>query len=236
MNRTNSFLLVFLAACCLAGGLAAGIAARSTAAATPTAAELSAAAAAGTAQRWERETAGTIFPATVPYTTDLLTQESATRLGISAATGCGPALDHTLTALAARYGCQAGLRATYADQLQGTVYTAGVLAFRTGLAAADFFRNLPQSPFPATGLRTLPLPGTAAALFTDPARQLTTGQQHGPYVVLVVAGYTDGRAAAATAEQRASVFAAANPLASALSAPLGDPAGVNCHDAAQWSC
>jgi hypothetical protein len=234
MDKFHSIMLGAVAVCCLAGAFVAASAARTALTPTPTAAELSAASATASGQRWERETAGAMFPASVPYTSDVLTQEAATRLGISPGPDCATAVDHTLAALTARYHCQAGLRASYADQLQGTVYTVGVLAFPSRPAASAFYSRLQLAGTPASGLRALP--GTAAALFTDQARQFSTGQQAGSYVVLVVAGYPDGRAAAATGERRDSVFAAAVPLAAAVAAPLASAVNVDCHDQAEWSC
>jgi hypothetical protein len=235
MDKFHSFLLGAAAVCCLAGAVVASSAARTALTPTPTAAELNAASATASVRRWERETAGAMFPASVPYTSDVLTQETATRLGIAPGPDCATAVDHTLAALTARYHCQAGLRASYADQPQGTIYTVGVLAFPSTPAASAFYSEL-QRPSRATALRALPLPGTAAALFTDPARQFSTEQQAGSYVVLVVAGYPDGRSAAATGERRDSVFAAAVPLAAAVAAPLGVTENVDCHDTAEWSC
>jgi len=50
----------------------------------PTALEISAAAATGVAQRWEREPAGQLFPASIAYTTSLNTTETASRVGARA--------------------------------------------------------------------------------------------------------------------------------------------------------
>lgn len=203
---------------------------------TPQAGELTTAAANGLVQRWERVTAGTLFPARVGYTSDLLNQENATRLGIAPASACSVALDPTLSGLAARYGCRVVLRASYADGLDGTVYTVGVLAFPSPSAAGTFYARMPAARFPAAGLRTLALPGTASARFTSAARQSSLARQTGPYVVLVVAGYADGRAAAATGERRAPVFAPAAQLAGAVVAPLAAPSVVNCKDTTEWAC
>jgi len=201
----------------------------------PTPAELSAAAAVGLTQRWERLPVGRIFPATVGYSTNLSTNETARRLGISPSDACPASVDGTLTELASRFGCRAGVRASYADELQGAVYTLGVLAFPSPASAASFFTKMPESSYPATGLRALALPGTAAARFGDAARQAAKTVLTGPYVVLVVGGYADGRAAAATGERRDSVFTAAAQLAGAVVAELGRPQTVNC-GSPEWSC
>lgn len=202
----------------------------------PRTSELDAAAALGLAQRWERVSAGTIFPARIGYSTNLFTQEAAIRVGIAPASSCAAAVDQTLTALAARYRCDAALRASYIDGLDGVVYTVGVLAFPTAADSRYFYRGLPPSGFPATGLHALALPGTAAARFDDAARQASVAQRTGPYVVLTVAGYADGRAASATGERRSSDFAPASQLAGAVTAPLSAPEVVNCKATSEWSC
>jgi subtilisin family serine protease len=201
----------------------------------PTRAELSEAAAAAVAQRWERMPAGQIFPATIGYTTDLMTQENASRLGIDQGDTCGGAVDGTLGHLAGRDGCVAGLRADYTDQLLGSVYTLGVLAFPSVATAADFFARIPLDVYPATGLRAFAVPGTPAALFGDAARQVSAAQLAGPYVVLAVAGYSDGRPANAADERRDSVFGPASQLVAAVAAPLARPLTVRCNTG-QWAC
>lgn len=201
----------------------------------PTAAELSAAAAAAVAGRWRTWPAGRIFPAGLGYSTDLLTQETARRIGVSPGTACVAAVDRALDRLAARAGCRAALRATYLDQLQGVVYTVGVLAFADRPRAAAFVRGLPRNPPRVIGLRAQAFPGTGAAAFDDAARQVATARQDGPYVVLTVAGYADGRPAAVTAKPRTSVFAPAAQLAAAIIGPLTVPAEVSCRGP-EWSC
>jgi len=202
----------------------------------PRAGELTAAAALGLAQRWERVSAGAIFPARIGYSTSLLTQETATRLGIGPASSCAAAVDQTLAALAIGYGCHGAARASYVDGLGGVVYTVGVLAFPTPAASRSFYHRLPPSAFPATGLRAFGVPGTAAARFDDAARQASAAQRTGPYVVLVVAGYADGRAASATGERRPPAFAPASQLAGAVTAPLSAPEVVDCRVKTEWSC
>ena len=203
--------------------------------APPTSAELSAAAATGIAQRWERMPAGAIFPATIGYTSDLSTKETASRVGIDPADGCASALDGTLRALALRDGCVAAVRADYTDQLRGSVYTIGVLAFPGAARAAAFYARLPPRAYPATGLRAFAVPGTPAALFHDTARQASAAKRAGPYVVLAVAGYSDGRPATAAEEPRNSVFDPASQLVSAVAAPLAMPLTVRC-GTAEWAC
>jgi hypothetical protein len=194
----------------------------------PTAAELAVAAKTALAQRWERLPAGQIFPATIKYSSDQLTNETATRLGIGPALPCGQALDVTLQGAARAAGCVGALRASYADELGGTVYTVGVVAFPDVAAAHQFAGAVPLDKYPATGLRALALPGTAAALFTDQARQSAAVQVTGPYVVLAVAGYADGRPASTATEPRDSPFLPASQLATAVASPLSVPQRASC--------
>lgn len=212
-----------------------GIKAQSLATRRPTSAELTAAGAAGVAQRWEREPASALFPASFKYTTDLQTSENARRLAIGSGRDCAAAVDDTLSRLAAQYGCAAGLRATYTDALSGTVYTVGVLGFRDATHAAGFYNKVPVDPFPATGLHALAVAGTAAARFTDADRQASAAQLAGPYVVLAIGGYADGRPAAAPDERRDAVFDPAGDLVAAVAKPLAKPVPVRCGDA-EWSC
>ncbi len=201
----------------------------------PTPAELSAAAAAGVAQRWERVHAGQIFPAAIRYTTDLRTKETAPRVGIDSRAACAQAVGGTLLRQAERDGCVAGLRADYTDQLAGSVYTLGVLAFPSTAMASAFYATVPLASYPAAGLRALAIPGTPAALFDDAARQASAAQLAGPYVVLAVAGYADGRAADTDGERRDSVFDPASQLVSAIAAPLARPVTVRC-GTTEWAC
>ena len=78
----------------------------------------------------------------------------------------------------------------------------------------------------------LGLPPATAAV---PARQAWAVRQAGPYVLVTVAGYTDGRSAAATGERRLSVFAPAGQLAQDILTPLARPAKVDCASRA-WAC
>ena len=196
---------------------------------------VAAAARAGIAQRWERLTLGTIFPTPVGYTSAQRTTETATRLGIGAGTSCAEALDATVRSAAQRFGCLAAMRASYADELDGTVFTVGVVVFPGHGAAIEFAARVPRSGYPAPGLHALTLPGTAAALFTDSARQLSAVQVSGPYVVLAVAGYADGRPASQAAEPRRPVFGPMGRIVSAVVGPLAAPEQVRCGDP-EWTC
>jgi hypothetical protein len=224
-----------IAACCLVVAVVAGTAAHAELTSKPTSADLAAAAAQAMSDRWRSWPAGRIFPSELGYSTNLLTQETARRLGISPSVTCAAGIDASLGRLARRDGCRAALRATYVDELQGVVYTIGVLAFGSARHAAAFARGLPQGQASIASVRADAFGGTASAAFDDAARQVATMRQQGPYVVLTVAGYADGRPAAATGERRDAVFAPAAQLAAEIIAPLTTPVQVNCASR-DWSC
>jgi hypothetical protein len=169
------------------------------------------------------------------YNTSLLTTESASRVAISTQTLCASALDPSFAALASRDHCTAGLRATYLDQLQGILYTVGVLAFPTTHRAAAFSVGLSASNAGVFALQALALPGTASALFSPQARQAATTRQAGPFVILTVAGYADGEPAGSGQETRAEIFAPAAQLAAEIGGPLAAPIQVDCRTR-QWVC
>jgi hypothetical protein len=234
----------------------------------PTAAERSAAAAVAVAQRWRTWPAGRIFPARLGYSTQLGTSETALRVGIAAGSDCAAAMDAAIARQAARDGCRAALRATYADELQGIIYTAGILVFaRPSLAAAflravashvrgrgsgpsargaepsagrqfhdpgDFSVALTENS-PRYGLRAHVVAGTAAGQFGSAARQVMTGRQRGPYVVLGVAGYADGRPSFSARHHRDGIFRPAAQLAAEILTPLTAPPEVSC-GRPEWLC
>lgn len=220
---------------CLAIAIAAGLGADADATRGPTAAQRAAAAATAVADRWRTWPAGRIFPASISYSTNLLTTESASRVAIAPPTSCASAIDPTTARLAARDRCRAGLRATYIDQLGGTLYTVGVLAFPTSRLAAAFAARLPVSGADGLVLRAFALPGTASTLFTAPGRQTAMSRVAGPFVVLTVAGYTDGEPAGPGQEPRTGVFAPARQLAAEVAGALASAVSVNCGKP-EWSC
>jgi hypothetical protein len=228
-------LIALAALCCLAVAVLAGRAAVAGQTRPPTPAERAAAAAAAVAERWRSWPAGRIFPADLAYTTTLSGHETAHRVGISPDYRCAAALDAALARPARQEGCRAGIRASYVDELDGVIYTAGVIAFPDRARAAAFTRRLPSARPPVAALRALALPGTASARFTAAARQTATARLDGPYVLLTVAGYADGRPAAATGEYDATAFSAAGQLAREILTPLNRPAVVDCARR-QWSC
>jgi hypothetical protein len=119
----------------------------------------------------------------------------------------------------------------------GTAARAGTAAYGDAGAAvlSGYLRDLPAAGPGASGVHALALPGTAAALFTDTARQTVSGWQYGPYVVLATAGYADGRPAMAAAEPRPAIFWPAPQLAAAVLRPLIAAPHVVCSQPG-WRC
>jgi hypothetical protein len=226
---------VVLAICCLVAALVVAQQAMAMLTVKPTAGQRRAAEQVAVAQRWRSWSAGRIFPAALGYRTQLLTTETATRVGISRADSCRSALSLSAASAARQSGCTAALRASYVDEPQGVVYTVGVLAFARSGQARLFVRELGGFGGSLASLRALALAGTPSARFTDAARQLGAVRQAGPFVVLSVAGYVDGEPAALAGQRRPSVFAPASQLAAEIARPLLTPAVVDCA-ARQWSC
>jgi len=234
-GRVRVALLAVAAAACLAVAVVAGAAARADLTRKPTTAQRATAAARAVADRWRDWSAGHIFPATLSYSTSLLTTETASRVGVAPGASCSGAVVPILARLAASDHCQAGLRATYLDQLEGVVYTIGVLAFPNSRDAGAFAARLQARQAGPTSLRPLALPTTASSRFSPAAEQAATASHDGPFVVLTVAGYADGQPAGTGQQARSSIFAPAAQLAGEVIGPLTRPVTVNCGSRA-WSC
>jgi hypothetical protein len=228
-------LLSLAAAACLAVAVAAGAAARADLTRKPSTAQRVAAAAVAVADRWRDLSAGQIFPATLTYSTSMLTSETASRVGVASQSTCGSAIEPALTTLAASEHCRAGLRATYVDELDGVVYTIGVLAFPNSREAGSFAERLAAAHAGTISLLPLALPDTASAQFDAAAGQAGTARHGGPFVVLTVAGYADGEPAGAGQQARPAIFAPATQLAGEVIGPLTRPLTVNCASRF-WSC
>lgn len=184
------------------------------------------------ARRWQAWPTGKIFPATLPYTLEIGGAEKAHRVGIDPARpACDPAVEARLAGTLHRYGCRAALRATYLDQLQGLAITVGVVAFPDERSAVLAKMKLPKTP----GLRTLALPGSVVARFTDSARQNSVARQAGPYIVFATVGYADGRPAAKARAKQTDLNTVAPQLAEAVLTPLAAREPVNCAQET-WSC
>jgi hypothetical protein len=147
--------------------------------------------------RWRTWPAGKIFPAAVGYQlpwtlfgTNAGLALSARRAGIAPQARCAAAVDPPLARVLGNRGCEAVLRATYADSTGSFVVTVGV-AVMSGSAPAA--RSLPAGRGLAPGVRPVPFPGTLAARFGSRQRQMSGALSYGPYLVMYTAGYADGR-------------------------------------------
>lgn len=143
----------------------------------------------------------------------------------------GSAADTAAAAVLARNGCEAVLRATYADGTGTYVMTVGVVPFPS-VARADAARReldvkrLRMSGGRSPGVRALPVAGTAAARFANSRRQLTANIVAGPYLVMYAVGYADGRplvpvAADSYADAEMNSFGVG--VAESVAAVLGTP-------------
>jgi hypothetical protein len=204
----------------------------------PNAGELYRAATEEVRDRWRTWPAERIFPDSVPYTSEQGGVEQASRVGIAPGTGCALGLDARPASVLSRYGCRALLRATYVDQAQGIVLTVGIAAVpdeRAATAAKDALAP-PDPTDPADTLHALPFPRTIAARFDDAARQYAAAGQAGPYVVLTVAGQTDGRPGAAVRKKHTGAFLLAAEIGGNLVDALAQRAQPDCSQKRQWKC
>lgn len=237
-HRTlGTFLLTALALACFAVAAVCGIQVVREATRPPTAAERAAAAAKELAQRWAAWPAGRIFPGSLPYHLDVGGDETATRVGIDSADSCGDGLDSAAMQIAGRYGCRAVLRATYLDGLQGLLVTVGVAVFPDERSARQVHDALPQDEKVSPGVKALALQGSVSAKFNDAARQTSFNWLRGPYVVIAVSGYADGRPAVQgnMAGNVNGLSSVANQVGMAVATPLGTPAQPVC-GGKEWQC
>ncbi|WP_248963678.1 hypothetical protein [Sphaerisporangium perillae] len=201
----------------------------------PSTAELQQASAEETARRWQAWPAGKIFPATLPYIAEQGGKEYARRVGISSRTDCAAAVDAALRGALKAARCQAVLRATYLDALQGVVVTVGVAAFPDQASALAARAAFPPGGVPSPGLRALAFPQSVADRFTAAARQASSLAQAGPYLVLTTAGQVDGRPARSVGHQRSTIFAFTSDLEERVLTTLATPARPDCAGK-DWQC
>jgi len=152
-------------------------------------------------RRWRADSAGQIFPAAIVYqvpaqalyaTQNL--QLSASRLGIAPQGNCSTDVTAAAARVLAAGRCIAVLRATYADASQSMVVTLGVAVLPDITLASVTWRRLMEADRGlALSVEPFPVPGTEAARFHDRQRQLSVAVWDGPYVVMSVAAFTDGR-------------------------------------------
>lgn len=157
---------------------------------------------------WRVTPASKIFPGTVTYQPPSELNGSpllaATMIGIARQATCRAATDPAVAAVLDRNGCQAVLRATYADATDSYVVTVGVAAFPGTAAASAAHRELAgvagngggargKAASVAAGVRPVAFTGTPAAWFTSGRRQISSSITKQTYIVFYTIGYADDR-------------------------------------------
>jgi hypothetical protein len=183
--------------------------------------------------RWRDLTAGQVFPRTLAY--DLPNnvfyatrglQLTARRIAIGSQSGCAAATDPAAAAVLERQGCQAMLRATYTDATRSLVVTIGVAVMPSPQATLTSYAALSSSSSLNPGVRPLAFPGTLASGFGPGQRQLTRAVKGGNYLILSVAGYTNGRPTVPVSSDVYAddeILSFVGGLANDVAAPLGKP-------------
>jgi hypothetical protein len=201
------------------------------------------------AGRWQQLTAGQIFPASVSYQLSALVLQDATpldlnalRVAIAPRSGCGTGVTTAAAASVLRHdGCQAVLRATYADATGSYVMTVGVAVLPSASAAAKAYQSLAPPRLTAAnqsaadrlaaGILVVRYHGTAAAMY-DYSRQISASFPAGPYLVMYAAGYADSRPRVPVASDRyadAEMTSLAKGVAQAVADTLAAlPASPHC--------
>ena len=190
------------------------------------------------ASRWQRLTAGQIFPASIPYQLSPALLQDATplsvaalRIGVAPQSGCGAGVTTSAAATVLRRdGCQAVLRATYVDATQSYVVTVGVAVLPSDAAAKRASQSLSQPRLTAVnradtntlaaGILVVRYHGTAAAMY-DYSRQISASFAQGPYLIMYAAGYADSRPRVSVASDRYS-YAEMTSLAASVAQSVAD--------------
>ena len=192
-----------------------------------------------TAGRWRTRRAGQIFPATVSYQLPGYSLASGTgldltarRIGIARQAACRAATDPAAARVLERRGCEAVLRATYVDSTGSLLVTVGVAVLPSAVAAGAVAATLPHTGRPGAGVRAVAFAQTLASSFGDRQRQLSWAVSDGPYLIMSVAGYADGRPRVPLSSDSYAaqeMTSAADGVAEAVAMPLGAlPAAPRC--------
>jgi hypothetical protein len=190
-----------------------------------TSAEIAAASRAEIASRWQRLTAGEIFPATIRYTTAPGITATAYRVGIAPSASCPAALGPQIAAVLDRRGCTRVLRATYTDASRVFMLTTGIAIMPSAAAASHAVTSFAAS-HPHGGIKPVPFPGTVANIPGTTGSDWFGAFHAGPYVLAFAAGATDGQSAQATGLNPAMVdlaFSVERPLAAQLAGQRRNP-------------
>jgi hypothetical protein len=189
------------------------------------------------ARRWRTIPKAQLFPAIVDYRLSGVGSSGslplrAWRLEIARQAQCAKAAGArpALRAVLSRAGCQAVMRASYADASSSLVLTVGVAVLKDTAGATSIARFLTGHPATGTGaashalvLHPLRVTGTPAAVFGLRQRQLSWVVAAGPYVVLGTVGFADGRPHVPVAQDSYTYMemtSLARAVASQIAAPL----------------
>lgn len=196
------------------------------------------------ARRWRVTPRTEIFPLLIRYRlsggqlgSGALTL-TARRLEIAQQASCagaaGPGVG--LLRMLDRSGCEALLRATYADASSSLVLTVGVAVLRNGSGATTTARYLTHGTSGERGgiavqpiLSPVPVSGTPASEFGTRQRQLSWVVSAGPYLVVATVGYADGRPRVPVVTDSyayVEMTSLADGVAAAIANPLGAPPPV----------
>jgi hypothetical protein len=188
------------------------------------------------AKRWRSLPAGDIFPASVRYQLPAATLAGlsgvnlqAARVGVAGQSSCADGTDAAAARPLDAAGCQALLRATYADESATYVMTVGV-AVLPGAAQASAAQSAMASAWAGSalgpGVHAAAFGGTPAGLFGDAQRQISRSFAAGPYVIMYAAGYADGRPRVSIADDpyaESEMVSAARGVAQAVAGTLATP-------------
>lgn len=178
-------------------------------------------------EAWQAVRVDDLFPpahSTRTAAPDGTAMRSFTRIGIAAPVSCQTGLSPALVRLLSDYGCGPVLRADYTDATQTLVATLGVVALHTTPTQQQDVSAATAGQHADLQGRALTVPGTAAARFGDPQRLgwYTAAPADLPYLVFVVSGLADGRAATAGPTQEEIAQSGVQLVANDLGKMVGD--------------
>lgn len=161
----------------------------------PTRAELAVASKAEVAQRWRELSAGKIFPARVRYpSADRIVSGTAHLVGIAPQSTCAAAARSSVAEILRTQGCKMVLRATYSDASGFLLTTIGVAVMRDVASAQAVVGDLAGT---GKGIHPVGFIGSPSRWFKDAAVVYANVTGRGPYVIMDVSGFADGRRASA---------------------------------------
>jgi hypothetical protein len=194
--RPGKALLIALILTGLAAVLGGGVLLGMELARRPSGAEIKAAVRLEVSSRWQRLTAGKIFPASITYSDAEGVTTTAHLVGIAPPASCKAALEARGAAAVNIAGCATVLRATYVDASGTLLATVGVAVMTSTHAARQAYVQVNSRQF-AFGVRAVRFSGTIANHFGNEQREVfANAYLSGPYLFLATGGYADGRKSA----------------------------------------